>query len=245
MTIINGANNHSVEDILASIRTSIAEESGPARFVSGEIQMPAYSATRREAQASEEASEFELPAIFKPGHHPAPERPKLLGRLSDALKSTSPGDQGRLRTVIPFDPSSGGRVVDVQPQTKSPSNATTAAFRPLQNPLHNPAHNSPQAPGPAQDDSEPKRVMPTFFDTRVAKLGELTRQAYTPPKSVEPAPQPVPQPPVHRQPPTLPGGSLVQQHTTEAIDDAAAQLLRPCCGNGCRKTCQKSSKGRC
>lgn len=220
MTIINGANNHSVEDILASIRTSIAEESGPARFVAGEIQMPAYSATRREAQQTEEASEFELPAIFKPGYHPAPEKPRLLGRLSDALKSTAPGEQGRLRTVIPFDPSAGGRIADAQSQSpsQSPSPATAAAFRPV--------NNSPPAAAPAAGEGEPKRVMPTFFDTRVAKLGELTRQAYEPPKPVEPAPQPVQQTPVHRQPPTLPGGSLVQ-HTTEAVDDAAAQLLRP------------------
>ena len=216
MTIINGANNHSVEDILASIRSSIAEELGPARFVAGEIQMPAYSATRREAQHAEEVSEFELPAIFKPGYHPAPEKPRLLGRLSDALKSTAPDEQGRLRTVIPFDPSAGGRIVDAQPQSQSP--ATAAAFRPV--------NTTPPAAAPATDDGEVKRIMPSFFDTRVAKLGELTRQAYEPPKPVEPAPQPVPHTPVHRQPPTLPGGSLVQ-HTTEAIDDAAAQLLRP------------------
>ena len=83
MTTINGANHHNVEELLASIRTSMSENDGPARLVSGDMNLPA----RREQTMAEEAAEFELPAIFKPGHMPAPDKPKLFGRLSEALKS--------------------------------------------------------------------------------------------------------------------------------------------------------------
>ena len=36
MTMINGA-NHNVEDILASIRTSIADDLGPSRLIAGDM----------------------------------------------------------------------------------------------------------------------------------------------------------------------------------------------------------------
>ena len=68
-------------------------------------------------------------------------------------------------------------------------------------------------------------MMPSFFDTRLNKLGEMSREVYKP-KAPEPVPQPQPAP-VHRQPPTLPQGNLAQQHANNAVDDAAAQLLRP------------------
>lgn len=225
MTIMNGASNGSVEDILASIRTSIAEESGPARFVAAEIQMPSHNVqVRREAHFAEEAPEFELPAIFKPGHHPSPERPKLLGRLSDALKTTQ-GEHARLRTVIPFDPSAAGRLAEpmaapVQNNTRpqpQPHPAPTSAARESMNGPFPAAATQPNTP-------DVKREMPTFFDTRINKLGELTRQVYTP-RAVEPEPQPVPQPQTYRQPPTLPEN--FSYHTNDAVDDAAAQLLRP------------------
>ena len=56
----------------------------------------------------------------------------------------------------------------------------------------------------------------------------MTREVYKP-KAPEPAPapQPAPAPPVYRQPPTLPQGNLAHQHANNAVDDAAAQLLRP------------------
>ena len=63
-----------------------------------------------------------------------------------------------------------------------------------------------------------------------AEIGELTRQAYQP-KEPEPQHQPAPAPVQHqqvatRQPPMLPEGNLAQQ-AESAVDDAAAQLLRP------------------
>lgn len=201
MTMINGA-NHNVEDILASIRTSIADEPGPARLIASEMNLPA----RRDM--ADDTSEFELPAIFKPGHVATAEKPKLFGRLSDALKSTAGAEETRGRTVIPFDPSVAGRMLE------PPSGTVMQATQPEM---------------PADAKSEPdepvKRVMPTFFDTRINRLGELTRQAFEP--KPEPVPEPAPQPaPVAAQPPALPDVSHAQ-HATEAVDDAAAQLLRP------------------
>ena len=223
MTTINGVYHHNVEDILASIRTSIADEAGATRLVSGEIHMPTHHPLqlRRDAPMhADETAEFELPAIFKPGHHAAVEKPKLFGRLSDALKSTVPQDSGRARTVIPFDPSSAnGRMIE-------PPAALQMAAAPAE-PRH---FNMPQQtaqPAPKTNEGEVARVMPSFFDTRLNKLGEMSREVYKP-KAPEPVPQPQLAPaPVHRQPPTLPQGNLAHQHGTSAVDDAAAQLLRP------------------
>ena len=70
MTMFSGA-KHDVEDILASIRTSIADRS------------PGYEMERREAHVTtlrgrsivaDEAMEFELPAIFKNHHRHNPLR---------------------------------------------------------------------------------------------------------------------------------------------------------------------------
>ncbi len=236
MTTINGVYHHNVEDILASIRTSIADEAGATRLVSGEIHMPTHHPlqnnslqARRDAPLpSDEAAEFELPAIFKPGHHAAVEKPKLFGRLSEALKSTAPHDAGRARTVIPFDPAAAnGRMIE------PPAALQMAAASPEPNPFHAP-YNAPQPfaqqQSPRKNEREVARVMPSFFDTRVNKLGEMTRDVYKP-KAPEPVPQPQMAPaPVHRQPPTLPHGNLgnlTHQHAGSAVDDAAAQLLRP------------------
>lgn len=220
MTIINGANHHNVEDILANIRTSIAEETGPARLVAAEVHYSGHLPSRREHQIAEEAREFELPAIFKPGHNATPEKPKLFGRLSDALKATNPQEQGRVRTVIPFDPSASGRMLE------PPAELQMSGQREA-------VHSGHQQNAPAMPEAPVKREMPTFFDTRINKLGELTRQAYQP---KEPEPQPEPEPrqvPVQqqpvaamRQPPMLPEGNLAH-HASNAVDDAAAQLLRP------------------
>jgi hypothetical protein len=62
--------------------------------------------------------------------------------------------------------------------------------------------------------------MPTFFDTRINRMGELTRKAFEP----EPPPAPEPEPePQQAQPPALPAKNVSQT----SADDAAAQLLRP------------------
>ncbi len=231
MTTINGVYHHNVEDILASIRTSIADEAGATRLVSGEIHMPTHHPflARRDAPPSaDEAAEFELPAIFKPGHHAAVERPKLFGRLSEALKTNAPHDVGRARTVIPFDPSAANGA------SNGAANGATSG-RMIEPPAalqmaaasSEPNHYRPRPEPAKQDVEEVARVMPSFFDTRINKLGEMTRDVYKP-RAPEPAPPPPPaSAPVYRQPPTLPQGNLAQQHAHSAVDDAAAQLLRP------------------
>lgn len=183
-------------------------------MVASDVQLP----VRREPQAAQEAPEFELPAIFKPGHAGAAERPKLFGRLSDALKSAAPQDQQvRSRTVIPFDPSVAGRMLE--PPVQSVMSADKAS-------RNTGAHQSQPASTQPMEEEPIARVMPTFFDTRVNRLGELTRQAYEP-KKPEPQPEPAVQPAVAtHQPPQLPEGGFAQ-HAADAVDDAAAQLLRP------------------
>lgn len=222
MTIINGANHHNVEDILANIRTSIAEESGPARLVAGDVHLPA----RRDAHIAEEAAEFELPAIFKPGHNHGPDKPKLFGRLSDALKTTQPPEPARLRTVIPFDPSAAGRMLEPPPalqQQMQHQQRAAAKSQPVP---------QPQPVAQPASDGPVKREMPTFFDTRINRLGELTRKAFEPPVSAEPPPPPAapaqaqPERQEQRQPPALPEVNYAQ-HAANSVDDAAAQLLRP------------------
>ena len=201
MTITNGANHHNVEELLASIRTSMHGDEGPARLVAGDMNLP----VRREQTMAEEAAEFELPAIFKPGHMTAQDRPKLFGRLSEALKATPIPDGERSR-VIPFDPSmSSMRMLE------APAAMQMQADEP-----------APE-PAPAQPSEPVSRVMPTFFDTRLNRMGELTRKAFEP----EPPP-PAPEPPAApAQPPALPAKVVSQNASPESADDAAAQLLRP------------------
>lgn len=225
MTIINGATQHNVEDILASIRTSIADEGTSARSMNVEVQ---YTDQRRARMMAEEAADFELPAIFKPGHQAAPEKQKLLGRLSDALRSTTPQEPMRTRTVIPFEPNGSRTFEPAQP-------APVAMAKPAGEwPPRRQPESAPAASAPVQQ--EVQRVMPTFFDTRISRLGEMSRKAYEPTQqAVEPPKAPTPPPerappalPPQRQQhhPMLPEGNLMH-HPDGAVEDAAAQLLRP------------------
>lgn len=200
MNMMNGA-KHDVEDILASIRTSIADRS------------PGFDAERREARVTtlrgrgniaDEALEFELPAIFKAPAQPAAERPNLLGRLSEALGTNAnhaqQSDWGRSsRTVIPFEPLHG-RMIEPPPAPDAVKETKAAA-------------------APPRDDGV-KRIMPTFFDTRMSRMNQMA-----------PAPEPEPEPepaPVQRafapEPPRLPDGGAM---ANGGVEDAAAQLLRP------------------
>lgn len=211
MTIINGASTHNVDDLLQTIRSTLGDDSA-ARPLNGEIQMP-YP--RRDMPLADEASEFELPAIFKPGHQMQPEKPKLFGRLSDALKSPAP-ETDRSRTVIRFEPANG-RMIEPPQQAR---------------PMHSSAVERPAPPPPEpprNDAGAPQRVMPSFFDQRLNKLGEMTRQAYAP--KPEPAPKPAPAPQAAPPPlrnPQMPNAAQAAQHNANMqVEDAAAQLLRP------------------
>ena len=219
MTITNGANHQSVEDLLSSIRTSISDEPGSMR-PGPSSPMPLHA--RREGALGDDNSEFELPAIFKPGHHQTQsEKPNnLFGRLSDAMKSASEPD--RSRTVIRFEPA-GGRMIEppapvaaVQPVASSHTSYPTRSEPPADRPENTGQENLPV-----------RREMPSFFDTRLNRIGEMTRQANTP-KPVEPPAPAVqaPQPPPLRHP-MQQSAADVPAPQAGGMEDAAAQLLRP------------------
>lgn len=194
MSSLNGANHHNVEDILASIRSTIADE--PLRSSARSQAAPA----RRDVPVAEEASEFELPAIFKPGYQPAQSKPNILGRISEALKSpaSEPEGEPRNRTVVRFEPAGGfsGRMIE-PPAAAVPDPSTGEQTERIE-----------------RDNDSCKRNMTSFFDTRMSRMSQMA----APPPPEPPQPEPVMQPP--RLPEPAAGGN-------EQMEDAAAQLLRP------------------
>jgi hypothetical protein len=197
--MINGA-KHDVEDILASIRTSIADRSPMFESEKREVRI---TTLRGRSAIADEAAEFELPAIFKSPAQPMNERPNLLGRLSEALASSGSQERERSRTVIPFEPAHG-RMLEPPPVTVRPvrENLSAAAEKIT-----------------AENDTA-KRNMPTFFDTRMSRMAAMSQPAEEP--RSEPAPSPVAEFP---HPPRLP--ELYATETNGGVEDAAAQLLRP------------------
>lgn len=150
MSRINGAGQPSVDEILASIRASIAEE---------EVQ-PATAPVRTEsfrAQPAEPAGndghEFDLPNIFRPTLQATPEKhTKLFGRLADALL----GANGETSSEM-----NGSRRIDLDaPRVSEPV----------------PVKAAPQAEQPSTSPApdatpEVQRVMAPFRDTRMSRLG--------------------------------------------------------------------------
>jgi len=198
MTTTNGA-KHDVEDILASIRTSIADRSP---FETSSRREAHVATLRSRSGIADEAMEFELPSIFKAPAQPVNERPNLLGRLSEAISSgNSQQDWDRSRTVIPFEPAHG-RMLEPPPVTLEPVREPPA---------------SQVVEKLAAENDGVKRVMPTFFDTRMNRMSAPVR----PP---EPAPAPVAAK-AAVEPPRLP--ELPASGANGAVEDAAAQLLRP------------------
>lgn len=207
MTNFNGAIHHNVEDILANIRSSIADETGSLRAQARPV-FPnpaqrldtAQAEQRREPMLSDEAAEFELPAIFKPGYQPAPEKPNLLGRLSEALKSqqtqptpvaaspapTPAPEPDRSRTVIRFEPA-GGRTVEPQ-QPK----AVVERFEPRMS--ANTESEEDVAKRVAAENSTCKREMASFRDSRMSGMGAMSSKPYVPSTDAAPAPYVPPAP---------------------------------------------------
>jgi Protein of unknown function (DUF2497) len=204
MTIINGANNHNVEDILSSIRNSMGEEHAFARAAT------VKPFARRDGGLGDEGSEFELPAIFKPGHHATVEKAgNIFGRLGDAIKPATSPENERSRTVIRFEPAAARMIEPPAAMAAAQQSQTKPDIQPEDVVL--------------KESTKLKREMPSFFDTRLNKLGELTRQASVPkaveqPLSVPQALVPQQPPPLRTSPPAEMGGEM---------EDAAAQLLRP------------------
>ncbi len=221
MSSYNGANTHNVESILASIRSTIGDEHDvrahrPAR--------PASAPQQHREVVAEEASEFELPAIFKPGHNSAGDaRPNLLGRLSDALKPTAPPapEPDRSRTVIRFEPASARMSEPPPPVMSAPRPNPTPYYDPASKALH-------------ENDAAP-RVMTSFFDTRMKSMTSA------PQPEPKPAPAPAPfqasfAPPAFASPPPFASApplppALPERADAQAfgggMEDAAAQMLRP------------------
>ena len=192
MTLINGAKASDVEDILASIRTTIAERGG-----SPGSEQAAPRALSGSTHITDDIVEFELPAIFKSAaQQPTGERPNLLGRLSEVLSTNDTRDWDRSR-VIPFEPVHG-RMIEPPP-------VIDAATEDVQ---------LVQEVTASGTNEGVKREMPTFFDTRLNRMGELSRT---------PAPQETPPP----QPPKLPPPQQAAADANSLVEDAAAQLLRP------------------
>lgn len=203
MTTMNGA-KHDVEDILASIRTSIADR---APMFESERREARVATLRGRSAIADEAADFELPAIFKAPAQSNTARPNLLGRLSEALASGAPQERDRSRTVIPFEPVHG-RMLEPPPVARAPQRENSSAV----------------AEKIAAENDSLKRNMPTFFDTRMSRMAAMSQPA--------PQPEPEPAPPVQKAtaelplPPRLPDFPVAAEEGGN-VEDAAAQLLRP------------------
>ena len=167
MTITNGANHHTVEDLLSSIRTSMSDDhvmmrQGPSS--------PMASQARRQGAIGDDSAESELPAIFKPGHQQVQnDRPNnLFGRLSDALKPAAPVEAERSRTVIRFEPAAG-RMIEPPPAAAAPQAPQLMAHDTRSDPPADAAESgNTSTPSPkglhGADCPEPERIpiAPTF-----------------------------------------------------------------------------------
>jgi cell pole-organizing protein PopZ len=202
MTTMNGA-KHDVEDILASIRTSIADR---APMFESERREARVATLRGRSAIADEAAEFELPAIFKAPAQSNAARPNLLGRLSEALASGGPQERERSRTVIPFEPAHGRMLEPPPVEREAERDNSFAAAEKL-----------------AAENDSLKRNMPTFFDTRMTRMSGMSQpepQAEPEPVFKKPAAVELP------HPPRLPDLPMAAEDGGN-VEDAAAQLLRP------------------
>lgn len=213
MTEKNG--QPSMEEILASIRRIIAEE--PANQTSGELR--GTPIMLKGDGVLDDASDFDLPAIFRSSPPPASDRQTpLLGRLTDAIRSAT--------SAQPEAPRANGEAVHAEPaeargETAEPSHAYPAlsSLKPVraepQGEHMNGTHLVP-APQPAPTASpspfptpmtvsreEPRRVMAPFKDTHFLRMSAPTGAAASPMPASEP-PAAVPAPPAAEPAPPAP-----------------------------------------
>lgn len=233
MTSYNGANTHNVESILASIRSTIGDDTDH-RVVARPNFRPAQAAAQpvREAPVVDETSEFELPAIFKSaGMQPSLDaRPNLFGRLSDALKPAPAPEPERSRTVIRFEPAAAGRMIEPPP-------AAPTSPRPAPQPVAPAPEPDPFARVSAEN-AGIRREMTSFCDSRMNRMSSMSSMAPSAPVMQPIAPPAAPQfraepppavAPFAAAPPPLPPVSdrADAQALGGGIEDAAAQMLRP------------------
>lgn len=209
-----------------------------------------FAGSRPDLPIADDSAEFELPAIFKAQATPAEasaERSHLLDRLSDVLLTTTEAapeapevteaagdaesrDNGR--TIIRFEPAF---TRDTR-QSRDPRDAARPADAATTDGRNANADEGNQLDRITKDNDSVKRVMPTFFDTRMKMLSQ---PASPPPAAAEPVaatPPPVPQQASHPDPypvsPSLPMPSHAltvpaDAEMDTAMDDMAAQMLRP------------------
>lgn len=181
MSRINGAGQPSVDEILASIRASIAEEeqprTAPVRSEQFRVQQP--------DTGNGDGHEFDLPNIFKPSLQVAPEKhTKLFGRLADALLGANGEGSSEFN---------GSRRIDLDAPPVNEPIVPAAASAPVV--------EQPSAPAAAAAPSHDiQRVMVPFRDTRMSALGGGSAPSLGGPASSTPVTTPAPAPVVAQAP---------------------------------------------
>jgi cell pole-organizing protein PopZ len=220
MTEKNG--QPSMEEILASIRRIIAEE--PSYPHNGELRGTPILV--KGDGALDDASEFDLPAIFRASPPAAAERPApLLGRLTEAIRSATtsqPEARGSANGEDHQPVSADSSLQALSSLKTARSEARSDLAEPVQ-PLNGTSLNHaavghvPQpapsqagafpsmAAGPGQAKEEPKRVMTPFKDTHFTRMsGPAPAASPSPvapaPVAATPAPAPAPAPAITSAP---------------------------------------------
>jgi hypothetical protein len=188
MSRTNGAGQPSVDEILASIRASIAEEDQPR---TAPVRSDKFKVQQADA-VNGESHEFDLPNIFKPSLQSAPEKhTKLFGRLADALLGANAEGTSEIGS---------SRRIDLDAPPINEPIVTPAAAAPA--PVAQPSTSAPApaAAAPSTPAENVQRVMAPFRDTRMSRLGGAAPTPSAPvtpaPIAASPAPSPVSPAPV-------------------------------------------------
>lgn len=179
---MNGSHQPSVDEILASIRASIAEEAA-VEITRAE---PRYRFTPLHTAPAndEEPGEFELPSMFKPAPNAAPEKhTRLFGRLTDALKNAVP-EQGFAAKITSLSETTNATAPNAVASNGSTMHGGVRSAAPIA-----PASSTTDALAAATGNEEVKRVMVPFKDTTMCRMGELSAKHSA---TMAPAPVEVP-----------------------------------------------------
>ncbi len=212
MTEKNG--QPSMEEILASIRRIIAEEP-TSHSRDGELR--GTPIMLKGDGALDDASEFDLPAIFRSSPPPATERQTpLLGRLTDAIRSATTVQPETRETVASeaYQPAvlaeaaagaNGSAAsglsslkpvrVDVTSEPAGPfGGSPLGEVHPQIAPASSGNSAFPVTASGSKSDGEPKRVMAPFKDTHFMRMSSGPAPSSTPAPSSSPAPVATPFP---------------------------------------------------
>lgn len=247
MTEKNG--QPSMEEILASIRRIIAEEP-ISHSQNGELR--GTPIMLKGDGALDDASEFDLPAIFRSSPPAAAERnTPLLGRLTDAIRSATTV-QPEARNVTSNEEHKVAEVVEVGASHAESGLSGLSSLKPVRvdgisEPMagFNEASRGHAAPatadqGPAsgafpatasgsKSDEEPRRVMAPFKDTHFMRMapGAASSSAPAPtPSSAPSGPFPAAAPIPEEAKPATDFGTIVPGQFDRASLSAAPQMPR-------------------